>query len=126
MYTVLPLVLSVVVAVGIIVVGVLYVFAPNKIMWNFGLNLLPLDAVTVPWLRPKGVRDIVSGVAVLTLILTTDYRTVGIIILIFALIPFGDMSNVLWSGGQKRTAFLVHGLTCAVMLITGLLLLHIF
>jgi hypothetical protein len=56
--------------------------------------------------------------------LTTDGRTVGLILLVFAVIPFGDMSNILLSGGRKATAFSVHGVTCAVMLFAGLLLLH--
>jgi len=43
---------------------------------------------------------------------------------VFAIIPFGDMSNVLASGGRKVTAFSVHGLTCAVMLLAGLLLMR--
>jgi hypothetical protein len=65
-------------------------------------------------------------VAVLTLMLTTNSRTVGIVLLVFALIPFGDMSNILLSGGRKATAFSVHGVTCAVMLFAGLLLIHAF
>jgi len=58
--------------------------------------------------------------------LTTNSRTVGIVLLVFAIIPFGDMSNVLGSGGRKATAFSVHGVTCEVMLFTGLLLIHAF
>jgi hypothetical protein len=34
------------------------------------------------------------------------------------------MSIVLGSGGSKSQAFSVHGVTCAVMLIVGLLLIH--
>jgi hypothetical protein len=34
------------------------------------------------------------------------------------------MSNILGSGGRKATAISVHGVTCAVMLIAGLLLIH--
>jgi hypothetical protein len=60
----------------------------------------------------------------LTLMLTTDSRKVGIVLLVFAVIPFGDMSNILVSGGRKATAFSVHGFTCAVMLVVGLLLIH--
>ena len=51
-------------------------------------------------------------------------RTVGIVLLVLAIIPFGDMSNVLASDGRKVTAFSVHGITCAVMLFAGLLLIH--
>jgi Domain of unknown function (DUF4267) len=58
------------------------------------------------------------------MMLTTDARTVGIVLLVFAIIPFGDMSNILVSGGRKGTAFSIHGVTCTVMLVVGLLLIH--
>jgi hypothetical protein len=58
--------------------------------------------------------------------LTTNSPTVGIVLLVFALIPFGDMSNIPLSGGRKATAFSVHGVTCAAMLFAGLLLIHAF
>ena len=61
----------------------------------------------------------------LATMLTTDSRTVGIVLLVLAIIPFGDMSNILVSGGRKATAFSVHGVTCAVMLVIGLLLIHV-
>jgi hypothetical protein len=41
-----------------------------------------------------------------------------------AIIPFGDMSIILGSGGSKSRAFSIHGVTCAVMLVVGLLLIH--
>jgi hypothetical protein len=61
---------------------------------------------------------------VLTLMLTADSRSLGIALLALAVIPFGDMSNILGSGGSKSKAFSVHGVTCAVMLVVGLLLIH--
>jgi hypothetical protein len=56
--------------------------------------------------------------------LSTDTRTVGIALLVESIVAFGDMSNVLWSGGSKTTAFSVHGSTCAVMVVVGLFLIH--
>jgi len=49
---------------------------------------------------------------------------VGIALLVEAIIPFGDMSIILVSGGSKSAAFSIHGVTCAVMLVVGLLLIH--
>ena len=60
----------------------------------------------------------------LTLMLAPDSRTVGIVMLVFAIIPFGDMSNIFVSGGRKTTALSVHGVTCAVMLVVGFFLIH--
>jgi hypothetical protein len=58
------------------------------------------------------------------MMLTTDTRTVGIALLVEAIVPLGDMSNVLGSDGSKSKAFSVHGVTCAVMLVVGLFLIH--
>jgi hypothetical protein len=49
---------------------------------------------------------------------------VGTALLVFAIIPFGDMSIILGSGGSKSQALSIHGVTCAVMLVAGLLLIH--
>jgi hypothetical protein len=126
MHSTLPLAIAVLVSVGIIVIGCFYVAAPERIVEGFGLKPPALDADTRAWLRLKGTRDIATGLAVLTLMLTADHRIVGIVLLVFAIIPFGDMSNVLLSGGRKVTAFSVHGVTCAVMLFAGLLLIRAF
>ena len=107
------------------VVGCFYVASPERILGGFGLKPPASDADTRAWLRLKGIRDVASGLAMLTLMLTTDHRTVGIVLLVFAIIPFGDMSNILVSGGRKVTAFSVHGVTCAVMVVAGLLLIHV-
>jgi hypothetical protein len=125
MHGILPLSLAVLVSLGIIVIGTLYLFSPKRILGEFGLKPPAADPDTHAWLRLKGVRDITSGVAVLTLWLTTNSHTVGILLLVFALIPFGDMSTILGTGGSRSKAFSVHGVTCAVMLLTGLLLIHV-
>lgn len=126
MYNAIALTLAVLVSVGIIVIGCFYLVSPGRILGGFGLKPPAADADTRAWLRLKGIRDIASGLAVLTLMLTTNNRTVGIVFLVFALIPFGDMSNILASGGRKVTAFSVHGVTCVVMLFAGLVLIHAF
>src|SRR3984893_15013391 len=124
MYNVIPLGLAVLIAGGIIVIGSFYLVSPARVLGSFGLKPPASDASTGGLLRLKGIRDVAAGLAVLTLMLTTDSRTVGILLLVFAIIPFGDMCNILVSGGRKATAFSVHGLTCAVMLLAGILSIH--
>ena len=124
MHDAIGIALGVLVSVGIIVIGCFYFAAPRRILGSFGLKPPSPDPDSIAWLRLKGVRDIALGVAVLVLMATTNDRTVGILLLVFALVPFGDMSNILISGGRKRTAFSVHGVTCLVMIFAGLLLIH--
>jgi Domain of unknown function (DUF4267) len=124
MHNAIPLLLAALLAVGIIVIGGFYLVSPERISGTFGLKPPASDADTRAWLRPKGTRDIVAGLVVLAMMLTADTRFVGVALLVEAVIPFGDMSVVLWSDGSKSRAFSVHGVTCAVMLVVGLLLIH--
>jgi hypothetical protein len=113
-----------VMAVAIIIIGCFYLISPERMTGSFGLKPPASDADTRAWLRPKGIRDIVSGLVVLTMMLTTDTRTVGIALLVEAIVPLGDMSVVLGSGGSRSKALSIHGVTCAGMLVVGLLLIH--
>jgi hypothetical protein len=124
MHNAIPLILATLIAVGIIVIGCFYLVSPERILGSFGLKPPAADADTRAWLRPKGIRDVVAGLLVLTLMLTADRRSLGIALLVLAVIPFGDMSIILGSGGSKSKAFSIHGVTCAVMLVVGLLLIH--
>ena len=124
MHNSIPLSLAALMAVAIIVIGCFYVISPERISGSFGLKPPAPDTDTRAWLRLKGIRDIGSGLVVLTLMLTTDSRTAGIALLVLSIVALGDMSNVLWSGGSKSTAFSVHGVTGAVMIVVGLFLTH--
>ena len=123
MHSAIPLILAALLALGIIVIGCFYLLSPERISRTFGLKPPASDADTRAWLRPKGIRDVVAGLVVLTMMLTADTRLVGIVLLVEAIIPLGDMSIVLESGGSKSRAFSVHGVTCVVMLVVGLLLI---
>ena len=124
MYNAIPLILAALIAVGIIVIGCFYLLVPERISGSFGLKPPASDADTLPWLRLKGIRDVAAGLVVLTMMLTANTRPVGIVVLVEAIIPLGDMSIILGAGGSKSKAFSVHGVTCTVMLVAGLLLIH--
>jgi len=125
MHTAIPLSLAALVVVGIIVIGCFYLVSPERISGSFGLKPPASDADTRAWLRLKGIRDIVAGLVVLTMMLTAGGWSVGIVLLVEAIIPLGDMSIILGSGGSKSKALSIHGVTCAVMLVVGLLLIHV-
>ena len=124
MHNAIPLSLAALMAVAIIVIGCFYLVSPERVSGSFGLKPPASDADTRAWLRPKGIRDVVSGLVVLTMMLTTDTRSVGIAPLVEAIVPLGDMSILLGSGGSRSKALSIHGVTCAVMLVVGLLLIH--
>ena len=124
MHNAIPLTVAALIAVGIIVIGCFYLVSPQRILGTFGLKPPATDADTRAWLRRKGIRDVVAGLVVLTMMLTADGRLVGVALLVEAIIPLGDMSIILGSGGSKSRALSIHGVTCAVMLVVGLLLIY--
>lgn len=125
MHLSIPQTIAALISAAIIVIGLLYLLSPPRILGGFGLEPPASDAATLAWLRLKGVRDIASGLVVLALLFTASQRILGIAVLILALIPFGDMSVVLGSGGSKTTALSVHGVTCALMIAVGLMLIQV-
>jgi hypothetical protein len=124
MHNAIPLILAVIMAAAVMVIGGFYLLSPQRISASFGLQPPAPDAGTRAWLRLKGIRDLASGLVVLAMTLTAQSRLVGIALLVFAIVPFGDMSIILGSGGRKAAAFSVHGVTCAAMLVVGLLLIR--
>ena len=125
MMTTILLSLAALMAVAIILIGCFYLASPERMTVSFGLKPPASDVDTRAWLRLKGIRDVASGLVVLTMMLTVGTRSVGIALLVLAITPFGDMSVILGSGGSKSKAFSIHGATCAAMLVVGLLLIHV-
>jgi hypothetical protein len=111
------------VSVGIILVGLIYLSNPRAAVNGFGLPLPAVGASTDWWLRLKGVRDVVSGLVVLALLKWSSLHIVGIALLVQALTPLGDMSTVLAGKGSVKHAFGIHGLTAALMIIAAVFLI---
>jgi hypothetical protein len=107
-------------AVGIILIGALYVVVPRAAASGFGLPPPEAGPNIAWWLRLKGIRDIVSGLTVLTFIAWSSPKTVGLFLLVAALIPIGDMLTVLAAKGSAKSAFGIHGLTASLMLLAGM------
>ena len=51
-------------------------------------------------------------------------RGVGLVLLVDALIPVGDMSLILAAKGSAKHAFGIHGLTAALMVVAAVVLLN--
>ena len=107
-------------ALAIIAIGSQYVASPLTATRSFGLPLPESGANIAWWLRLKGVRDIVSGLIVLTFIMWGAPSSVGMILLVEAIIPVGDMLLILAAKGSTKRAFVIHGLTAVVMVLAGM------
>jgi len=114
--------LVVMIAVGIIFVGVRFLVAPSVGAAGFGV---PADGMpTMSYLWAKGTRDIVSGLLVFVLLaMKAGRRLIAAFILVAALIPIADFVNVyLNAGSSNRAPLMIHSGTAVFMLILGILL----
>jgi hypothetical protein len=110
---------ALVLALAIIAIGALYLANPRATARGFGLPL-PESGPNIPWwLRLKGVRDIASGLAVLAFMACGAPRDVGIILLVEAVIPVGDMLVVLGAKGSPQLALGMHGVTALIMILAA-------
>jgi hypothetical protein len=107
------------VALAAIAIGTTYVANPTTATRSFGLPLPENGTNIVWWLRLKGVRDIVSGLAVLAFIAWGAPRGVGIILFVEAIITVGDMLLILAAKGSPKSAFGMHGLTAVFMVLAA-------
>ncbi|MFF2088784.1 DUF4267 domain-containing protein [Nocardia sp. NPDC058176] len=114
--------LSLIGALFIIYVGLSYLIAPVTTASGFGLPAWP-DGDAAAFLNLKGVRDTVSGLLLIALLAARQRFALGIVTLVIALIPLGDMITVLSWHGSTAAAFGVHGFTAALVALTGVLLL---
>ena len=98
-------------AVAIVPIGLRFLLRPEAAQAGYGLPTAPDD----PYLAVKGVRDVVSGLVLLTALARRDHRLAGASGLAATMTPVGDMLVVLRRGGPRSVAFGVHGATALVM-----------
>jgi hypothetical protein len=120
----LAYILAALIAGAIIFIGALYIARPRVIAASFGLPRPGGGAETDSWLRLKGVRDVAAGLVIFALMIWGGSFFVGLILIVDALIPIGDMLTILAARGSRATAFGVHGVTAAVMLAVGISLVQ--
>ncbi|MEV6555394.1 DUF4267 domain-containing protein [Nocardia sp. NPDC051756] len=110
-------------AAFILYIGLSYLLTPDTIAPGFGLPAWP-DGDAAAFMNLKGVRDTVFGVLILVLLAAKQRYALGIATLVIALVPVGDMLTVLSWSGSSAAAFGIHGLTAAVVFLTGGMLLR--
>ncbi|WP_067534799.1 DUF4267 domain-containing protein [Nocardia crassostreae] len=116
-------VFSLIGAAFILYIGISYLLAPQSIAPDFGLPARPSGEAEA-FMNLKGVRDTVSGLLILSLLAARQRFALGIMTLVLALVPIGDMLTVLRWDGSTAAAFGIHGLTAVFVAVTGLLLVR--
>jgi hypothetical protein len=113
--------LAVLIALGIIFIGVREYFYPILAARGFGVPLQdPRDG---DLLAIKAGRDVATGILVLTIVVLREWRPLAYTMAVLTLIPIFDGLVVLQHAGWSFTPFIfIHWGTAAVMLlIVGLL-----
>jgi Domain of unknown function (DUF4267) len=109
-----------VIGVGIILIGTRFLLDPAASAAGFGVPAPPADD---PFLAVKGVRDIGSGLILLTLLALRQPRVVGWATLAASFMAFGDALIVLAYGGPAYVAYGVHGATAVVAVAAAVVLI---
>ncbi len=111
--------LTILLAVGIIVIGLRFFLFPVSSAAGYGITVRDGRNAYLP---VKGLRDLTYGVLGLVLLAVAGARPMGWFMAIAAIVPIGDTLIVLRHGGKKSIAFGVHLATAAAMLVAAALL----
>ena len=101
------------VALAIIAIGTQYIVSPLTATHSFGLPLPENGTNIAWWLRLKGCD-------VLAFLMWGAPSGVGLILLVEAIIPVGDMLVILAAKGPTKTAFGMHGVTAVIMVLAAI------
>jgi hypothetical protein len=80
--------LTLFIALGILIIGLRFMLVPQTSMEDFGIKIASSSELTFG--RIKGIRDIFSGVALLTLLLARMKRAATYVFTVAIIIPFTD------------------------------------
>ncbi len=111
------------IAVGIILIGSRYLWAPQAAA-DFGIpGTRTEDPNFRAWLSVLAVRDIGFGLFMLIALLGASTHVLGWMMLAGSLVTIGDAIITKLSGGPAKAYYGIHGSTAAVMAVAGAVLL---
>ena len=108
------------VPVAIIGIGINFILNPVGASTGFGIPIH--DPAAFPFMWIKGIRDIFSGLVVLTFLLRGDRRTTAILFALAVLIPIGDGFVILSHLGFAPPIFIHWGTALYMAVVAAFLL----
>ena len=112
--------LTLLVPAGIIGLGINFILNPVGASTGFGIPIH--DPAAFPFLWVKGIRDVFSGLVVLTFLFKRDRRTTGILFALAVLIPIGDGLVILSHLGFAPPIFIHWGTAIYMTIVAAFLL----
>jgi hypothetical protein len=111
-----------IIGVGLILIGIRFMVQPQAAAAGYGVRA-PAGPGVYAYLCVKGVRDITFGLVTLGLLFFAPVHLFGLLLIIEAPAAIGDAAIVFADKGKPAVALGVHGLTAAIMIALGILLL---
>jgi hypothetical protein len=108
------------VPVAIIGLGINFILNPVGASTGFGIPIH--DPAAFPFMWVKGIRDIFSGLVVLTFLFRGDRRTTAILYALAVFIPIGDGLVILSQLGFAPPIFIHWGTALYMMIVAAFLL----
>jgi len=106
--------------VAIIGIGINFILNPVGASTAYGIPIH--DPAAFPFMWVKGIRDIFSGLVVLTFLLRGDRRTTAILFALAIFIPVGDGLVILAHLGFAPPIFIHWGTALYMMIVSAFLL----
>ena len=103
--------------------GFSFILMPETTAPGVGLPTWP-EGDGGGFLVMKGIRELSMGLMTGILLVTGHRRALGLVLVMEAVAPFGDMINVLTHHGTVAAALGIHGFTAVVIALSGLLILR--
>jgi len=116
-------VLTTLITLFVFYLGLSFILVPETSAPGVGLPTWP-EGDGGGFLVMKGIRELSMGLVIAILLVTGHRRALGLVLLMEAVAPFGDMINVLTHHGTVAAALGIHGLTAVLIALTGLLVLR--
>ena len=111
---------TLVVPVGIIVIGINFILNPVGAATGYGIPIQ--DPAAFPFMSIKGIRDIFSGLVVLPFLLNGDGRTTATLYAISIFVPFGDGLVILRHLGFAPPIYIHWGTALYMSIVAAFLL----
>ena len=106
--------------VAIIVIGVNFILNPIGASTAYGIPIH--DPAAFPFMWVKGIRDVFSGLVVLTFLFRGERRTTAILFALAIFIPVGDGLVILAHLGFAPPIFIHWGTALYMMIVSAFLL----
>lgn len=103
--------------IGIIFIGARFFFVPVSAEHAFGIHV---DADNHAFHYIKGIRDIFSGVIVLLLLLTKEYRALGLTLLSVVIVPLTDFMIVYQQPAPEYAKLIPHIIAVIIVILLGI------